>query len=176
MSTLSHGASCAHPADSPQTGQAARWGHRSPEGRMAGGKDRWWCTAADLGCLAAGAAAMFFVAARFDVPGRLFSSTSDATLLQQPMLLVSLIALALVSDDLLVRLAGDQFAVLCPNLYDGRHADQVADRVRQALVRPFNVDGERLWLTVCIGMAINDGDADSASSLQRDAEAALLRA
>src|SRR5947209_2842012 len=265
MSTLSHGASCAHPADSPQTGQAARWGHRSQEGRMAGGKDRWWCTAADLGCLAAGVAAMFFVAARFDVPGRLFSSTSDATRLQQPMLLLSLIALALVlfgyrrwrdvmadrddaarwahrdaltglpdrvvfqerlqaaldrpgrrcvgalvidvdrfhlintsyghragddvlasiaerlhavlgSDDLLVRLAGDQFAVLCPNLYDGRHADAIADRVRQGLVRPFGVDGEELWLTACIGVAVDDGGGESAGSLLRDAEVALERA
>jgi diguanylate cyclase (GGDEF)-like protein len=79
-------------------------------------------------------------------------------------------------DDLLVRLAGDQFAVLCPNLYDGRHADQVADRVRQALVRPFNVDGEQLWLTACIGLALDDGGIESASSLQRDAESALLRA
>jgi len=80
------------------------------------------------------------------------------------------------ADDLLVRLAGDQFAVASPSLYDGRHADQVADRVRQALVRPFNVDGERVWLTACIGVAINDGEGNSASSLQRDAEAALRRA
>jgi len=208
---------------------------------------------------------MFFVALRFNVAGHLFSSASDATRLQQPMLLLSLIALALVlfgyrrwrevaaerddaarwahrdaltglpdrvifqqrlqaaldrpgrgsvgafvididrfrlvnvsygnragddvlasiaerlhavlgADDLLVRLAGDQFAVVCPNLYDGRHATQVADRVRQALVRPFNVDGERVWLTACIGVAVNDGDAESASSMQRDAEGALHRA
>ena len=188
---------------------------------MAGRNDRGWAAAADLGCLAAGVAAMFFVAVRFDVPGHLFASTSDATRLQEPMLLLSLIALALVlfgfrrwrevtaerddasrwahrdaltglpdrvvfqqrlqaaldcpgrgcvgvlvidvdrfravnasyghragddvlasmaerlhavlgSDDLLVRLAGDQFAVLCPNLYDGRHADQVAERVRRS--------------------------------------------
>jgi diguanylate cyclase (GGDEF)-like protein len=79
-------------------------------------------------------------------------------------------------DDLLVRLAGDQFAVLCPNLYDGRHSTQVADRVRQALVRPFDVDGEKLWLTACVGLALNDSDIESASELQRDAEAALLRA
>ena len=200
---------------------------------MAGRNDRWWCTAADLGCLAAGVSAMVFVAGRFDVPRRLLSSSSDPARLQQPMLLLSLIALALVlfgyrrwrevtadrvaasrwahrdaltglpdrvvflqrlqaaldrpgracvgvlvvdvdgfrlvnvsyghragddvlasiaerlhavlgADDLLVRLAGDQFAVLCPNLYDGRHAEQIADRVRQALVRPFDVDCERL--------------------------------
>src|SRR4051812_34971166 len=105
MSTLSHGASCAHPADSPQTGHAAhaalsaqpaRWGHRAQEGRMTGRNDRGWRAAADLGCLAAGVAAMFFVAVRFDVPGRLFSSSADATRLQQPMLLLGLIALALV--------------------------------------------------------------------------------
>ena len=232
---------------------------------MAGRNDRWWWTAADLGCLAAGVSAMVFVAARFDVPRRLLSSSSDPARLQQPMLLLSLIALALVlfgyrrwrevtadrlaasrwahrdaltglpdrvvflqrlqaaldrpgracvgvlvvdvdgfrlvnvsyghraaddvlasiaerlhavlgADDLLVRLAGDQFAVLCPNLYDGRHAEQIADRVRQALVRPFDVDGERLWLTASIGVALNDGDDETASSLQRDAEAALLRA
>jgi diguanylate cyclase (GGDEF)-like protein len=79
-------------------------------------------------------------------------------------------------EDLLSRLAGDQFGVLCPNVYDGRHAEQVADRVRQALVRPFNVDGEQLWLTACIGIALDDGGSESAGSLQRDAEAALLRA
>ena len=80
------------------------------------------------------------------------------------------------SDDLLVRLAGDQFGVLCPNLYDARHAEQVADRVRQALVRPFNVDGEQLWLTACIGVAHDDNGDATAGSLQRDAETALERA
>ena len=227
-------------------------------------EDRGWWVAADLGCLAAGAAAMLFVAVRFDIPDRLFSSSSDATRLQQPMLLLGLLALALVlfgyrryrevtartdaarwanrdaltglpdrvvfhdrltrelehsgpgtvgvlvididryrlvnasyghragddvlasiaerlhavlgSEDLLARLAGDQFAVLCPSLFDGRHASQVADRVRQALVRPFNVDGEQLWLTACVGIALDDGETTSAGSLQRDAEAALLRA
>src|SRR5207245_9489789 len=68
------------------------------------------------------------------------------------------------SEDLLVRLAGDQFAVLCPNLYDGRHAEQVADRVRQSLVRPFTIDGEHLWLTACTGVAVEDGESASASS------------
>src|SRR5437588_748896 len=111
MSTVSHGASCAHPADSPQTGQSAstafevriahqgpsaRWGHRAQEGRMAGPSDRGWWVAADLGCLAAGAVAMLFVALRFDIPDRVFSSSSDATRLQQPMLLLGLLALALV--------------------------------------------------------------------------------
>src|SRR4051794_7671025 len=102
MTTPSHGAFCAHPADSPQTGQGAstgptaRWGHRVQEGRMAGGNERKWCVAADLGCLAAGVAAMFFVAMRFDVPGRLFSTSADATRLQEPMVLLGLIALALV--------------------------------------------------------------------------------
>jgi diguanylate cyclase (GGDEF)-like protein len=208
---------------------------------------------------------MFFVAARFDIPGRLFSSRSDATRLQQPLLLLGLIALALLlfgyrrwrelstsrasaarwahrdaltglpdrvvfqerlqaalerpgracvavlvadidrfrlvnasyghragdqvlasvaerlhavlgSEDLLVRLAGDQFAVLSPNLYDGRHADQVADRVRQSLVRPFSVEGEQLWLTASIGTAIDDGGSESAGSLLREAETALERA
>src|SRR5438477_3800262 len=79
-------------------------------------------------------------------------------------------------DDFLARLAGDQFAVLCPNMYDGRHAEQVADRVRGALVRPFNVDGEQVWLTACIGIALDDGNIGTAGSLQREAEAALERA
>jgi diguanylate cyclase (GGDEF)-like protein len=232
---------------------------------MAGRNDRGWWAVADLGCLAAGCAAMLFVAMRFDLAGRLFSSRSDATRLQQPMLLLGLIALSLVlfgyrrwrevtatradaarlvhrdaltglpdrvvfqerlqdafdtagrgcvgvlvidvdrfrlvnvnyghpagdhvlasvaqrlqavlgSEDLLVRLAGDQFAVLCPNLYDGRQAEQVADRVHQSLVRPFTFDGDQLWLTACIGVAVDDGRSESANSLQREAEAALERA
>jgi diguanylate cyclase (GGDEF)-like protein len=232
---------------------------------MAGRGDRGWWAAADLGCLAAGCAAMLFVAVRFGVPGRLFDSRqADATGLQQPLLLLGLIALALVlfgyrrwresarsasvtrlahsdaltglpdrvvfqqrlraalerpargcvgvlvadidrfrvvnasygqragddvlagiaqrlqavlgPEDLLVRLAGDQFAVLCPNIYDGRHAEQVGERVRQSLVRPFAVDGEHVWLTACMGLAVEDTAGHSASSLLRDAEAALERA
>src|SRR5204863_7925726 len=79
-------------------------------------------------------------------------------------------------DDLLVRLAGDQFAVLCPNLYDARHAEQVADRVRQGLVRPFGLGAEQIWLSVSVGMAVDDGSGDSATVLLRDAELALERA
>jgi diguanylate cyclase (GGDEF)-like protein len=80
------------------------------------------------------------------------------------------------SEDLLARLAGDQFAVLCPNLYDARHGEQVAERVRQSLVRPFSLDGEQLWLTASIGIAIDDGGKAGDGSLLRDAEAALERA
>jgi diguanylate cyclase (GGDEF)-like protein len=208
---------------------------------------------------------MLFVAVRFGIPGRLFDARrADATGLQQPLLLLGLIALALIlfgyrrwresasrmasatrlahsdaltglpdrvvfqqrlqaalerpargcvgilvadidrfrlvnasygqragddvlagiaqrlqavlgSEDLLVRLAGDQFAVLCPNIYDGRHAEQVAERVRHSLVRPFAVEGEQLWLTACVGIAVEDTAGQSASLL-RDAEAALERA
>ena len=40
----------------------------------------------------------------------------------------------------------------------------------------FGVDGEELWLTACIGVAVDDGGGESAGSLLRDAEVALERA
>src|SRR3954471_14172924 len=68
------------------------------------------------------------------------------------------------SDDLLVRLAGDQFGVLGAQLYDERHPALVADPVRQALVRPSDVDGEKLWLTACIGVPVDASGNTSAGA------------
>jgi diguanylate cyclase (GGDEF)-like protein len=232
---------------------------------MATRRDRAWRAAADLGCLAAGCAAMLFVALRFDIASRVSGSTAgDASTLQQPIMLIAVIALALVlfgyrrwrehdgersaeawanrdaltglpdrvvfqerlqialegdhtgtvgvlvidldrfglvnasyghragdevlaavagrldavlgSEDILVRLAGDQFAVLCPGLHDIRHAEHVADRVRQGLVRPFALGAEQVWLSASIGLAVDDGTGESPTSLLRDAESALERA
>ncbi len=44
------------------------------------------------------------------------------------------------------RLGGDEFAVLLHNTDDPRHADDVAKRIRHELTRPFEIDGQAMWV------------------------------
>ncbi len=75
-----------------------------------------------------------------------------------------------------VRLGGDEF-VMIVDLADGQHsAAESARRIEQAFASPFPVDGMELSITTSIGVAIDDGHAEGAEDLLRDADIALYRA
>lgn len=74
------------------------------------------------------------------------------------------------------RLGGDEFTVLLDEINCPRDAVRVAERIRQALSRPFKVDGQEVFTAVSIGIATYDGSAAEAEDLLRDADTALYRA
>ena len=65
--------------------------------------------------------------------------------------------------DCLARLGGDEFALLLDTRRDVRRAEQVAERIIEALAEPYWVDGESLLIGCSLGLAhIRAGvDADS---------------
>jgi diguanylate cyclase (GGDEF)-like protein len=79
-------------------------------------------------------------------------------------------------QDVVARLASDEFVVCCAGL-DAGEATSVADRIRAAFARPIQVAGERVHVSVSIGIAQNDPDGlDSPERILRDVGAAIARA
>ncbi|HET7486901.1 MAG TPA: EAL domain-containing protein [Acidimicrobiales bacterium] len=76
------------------------------------------------------------------------------------------------ATDTVARFGGDEFVVVCE---DAREGLRLADRLAEAVLQPVVVDGEEMFLSVSVGVAVAQG-AQSAEAILRDADAAMYRA
>ena len=79
-------------------------------------------------------------------------------------------------DDTVARLGGDEFVMLfedIPNVNDGL---TVADRITEDLQQPFLLNGQEVFTTCSMGIAISSSAETVPSDLIRDAEVAMYRA
>ncbi len=81
--------------------------------------------------------------------------------------------LAVRESDTVARLGGDEFAVVCEDA-DGAVADGVAQRVQDALAQPFDLDGDDVYVSASIGIALSPPYATS--DLLRFADSAMYDA
>jgi diguanylate cyclase (GGDEF)-like protein/PAS domain S-box-containing protein len=79
------------------------------------------------------------------------------------------------STDTVARFAGDEFVVVAEDGMDAHEARALAERVSHGFTRPLTVDGEDLYVTTSIGIALGSGDA-SVEGLLSDADGAMYRA
>ena len=77
-----------------------------------------------------------------------------------------------IGSEGLACLGGDEFAVVCENVTSPGDATAAAARVMALFEPPFQVAGERIFVTLSIGIAVSGPDA-GAESLLRDAGAAM---
>ena len=77
---------------------------------------------------------------------------------------------------MLCRLGGDEFALLLPNAGDPSLARTTAQRLLDALRRPFMVDSMQLLVDASIGIAFHPGDGEDSNSLLRTADVAMYEA
>jgi predicted signal transduction protein with EAL and GGDEF domain/AmiR/NasT family two-component response regulator len=79
-------------------------------------------------------------------------------------------------DTNLARLGGDEFTILIPDLDRVEHALNVAHRVKDAMRRPFLIDGNEIFVTASIGISLFPEDGDDCNSLLKYADTAMYHA
>jgi diguanylate cyclase (GGDEF)-like protein/PAS domain S-box-containing protein len=87
--------------------------------------------------------------------------------------LVARLAGILRKDDVLARIGGDEFAVLCEGLADGAEAVRVADRICAAMGDPLVWASGELVISVSAGVAVANSSSATPASVLRDADAAM---
>ena len=84
---------------------------------------------------------------------------------------------ALRPSDTVARFGGDEFLILCEDLYAEREAVRIADRVRAVIAEPFDLRGHEVSVPASVGIACaRPGDSATAQALLSDADAAMYRA
>ena len=85
--------------------------------------------------------------------------------------------------DTVARMGGDEFAIIQPlpdgddsGNEDGGAAVRLAQRLRDQIAQPFEIDGQSYGIGVSVGIAVFPQHADSAAELLRNADLALYRA
>jgi predicted signal transduction protein with EAL and GGDEF domain/FixJ family two-component response regulator len=79
-------------------------------------------------------------------------------------------------DTNLARLGGDEFTILIPDLDRVEHALNVAHRVKDAMRRPFLIEGNEIFVTASIGISLFPEDGDDCTSLLKYADTAMYHA
>ena len=78
--------------------------------------------------------------------------------------------------DTVARMGGDEFTILLDGVWDADEAQQVAERVRQELARPFGLDSHEVSTSASIGIASSTEGYERAEDLMRDADTAMYHA
>jgi len=78
--------------------------------------------------------------------------------------------------DTIARLGGDEFAVILESVTEASRALFVADKIVEAMAAPFLIDGEEIFITASIGVAVYPVDANSVEKLIEGAESAMYQA
>jgi diguanylate cyclase (GGDEF)-like protein len=76
----------------------------------------------------------------------------------------------------LARLGGDEFTILIPDLELVEDALNVAQRVKEAMRRPFMIEGHEIFVTASIGISLFPEDGDDCNSLLKFADTAMYHA
>jgi diguanylate cyclase (GGDEF)-like protein/PAS domain S-box-containing protein len=76
----------------------------------------------------------------------------------------------------LARIAGDEFTVLIDDIADARDAIRVAERLQEALEKPFHVGGHEVFASATIGIAVSTTGYERPEDVLRDSALALDRA
>ncbi|MFL6263835.1 MAG: putative bifunctional diguanylate cyclase/phosphodiesterase [Thermoanaerobaculia bacterium] len=79
--------------------------------------------------------------------------------------------------DTVARLGGDEFTILLDEVADVDHAVQVAQRLHREMVRPFQVQGHEVFVTLSLGITLGaGGDYERPEDVLRDADTAMYGA
>lgn len=75
--------------------------------------------------------------------------------------------------DTLARLGGDEFVVLLPSIESDEVPQIVAEKILLALKEPLQLEGQEIFVTASVGIAVFPRDGDSADTLIKHADIAM---
>ncbi len=118
--------------------------------------------------------AVFFIDLdRFKVVNDSLGHSAGDKLLQA---VASRIKGALREADTVARMGGDEFVVLTPDIRGVDDTVHVAQKLRDAIREPVQIEGRELFATCSMGIAIYPNDGDVAETLLKNADTAMYRA
>ena len=80
------------------------------------------------------------------------------------------------AEDVVVRMGGDEFVVVCKGVRTTEQVSEAAARINQRLGAPMVVDGRTLVTTVSIGVALYPHDGTDMGELLRHSDTAMYQA
>ncbi|MBW4618754.1 MAG: EAL domain-containing protein [Cyanosarcina radialis HA8281-LM2] len=92
------------------------------------------------------------------------------------MALVKRLEHCIRSADTLARLGGDEFSILLQDIRSINDAKYVAERLQKQLALPFNINGQEIFTSASIGIALSTKAYNTAEEVIRDADIAMYRA
>jgi diguanylate cyclase (GGDEF)-like protein len=78
--------------------------------------------------------------------------------------------------DTVARLGGDEFAIIMTKMEDPSDAAALAKRIRDSIIKPYQIEGHQIVTDISIGISIAPFDAIEADPLLRNADMALYGA
>lgn len=78
--------------------------------------------------------------------------------------------------DTVARFGGDEFTILLDDIKDVSDATRVAERIQESLQTPFFLEGQEIFTSVSIGIALSATGYDTPNDVVRDADTAMNRA
>lgn len=83
---------------------------------------------------------------------------------------------AVRSVDSVARLGGDEFVILLDGITTHLEANIVAERIQNALKKPFDLDGQEFFTSASMGIATSSHNYDRPEDILRDADTAMYKA
>ncbi len=78
--------------------------------------------------------------------------------------------------DTVARFGGDEFVILVEDIKDIRGATVAAERIQEEFKVPFDLDGNEVFATISIGIALWSPECERPDDLLRDSDTAMYRA
>jgi diguanylate cyclase (GGDEF)-like protein/PAS domain S-box-containing protein len=78
--------------------------------------------------------------------------------------------------DTISRMGGDEFMVLLPEVTKPEDTVTITRKILNSLQKPFDINGNQLYITTSIGISVYPKDGEDMDSLVRNADAAMYRA
>lgn len=78
--------------------------------------------------------------------------------------------------DTVSRVGGDEFLILVHDIQDSHDAAPIVRKIMESLQQPFTLNGQEIYITASIGVAVYPNDGATADDLLKNADAAMHRA